>query len=77
MRSLKLLAAAAIIGSLVAGPVMAEEMMAPMDPATSAPAAEAGMKAPEKAHKKAHHKAAHKAVHKKAHKKAEGIMVGK
>ena len=72
MRSLKLLAAAAIIGSLVAGPVMAEEMMAPADTATTAPAAEA-TKAPVKAHKKAHHKAAHK----KGHKKADSVTVGK
>ena len=76
MRSLKLLAAAAIIGSLVAGPVMAEEMMAPADTAMTAPATDA-VKAPAKTLTKAHKKAHHKAAHKKGHKKADSVTVGK
>lgn len=57
MRSLKLLAVAALISTLVAGPVLAQEAMTAE---TGTPAAETTAKDTAKTHKKAHHKKAHK-----------------
>ena len=81
MRSLKLFAIAAAVAALVAGPVMAQDAMAPAtgaDTATTAPATEMAKPAPTKAKKHAKKHAAKKHHGKKSTKSMDdGVTVGK